>query len=193
LKTTIPGRVYQLKVSLKYFRPTIWRRIEVPSDLTLGELHMVLQAAMGWTNSHLHQFMVGKTYYSEPEFDETGELNFKDERKVRVSTVLSTSKRKIRYEYDFGDSWEHEIVLEKSLPRDLTVKYPRCTGGARACPPEDCGGVGGYADFLEAIANPDHEEHDECLEWIGGEFDPDKFDVKSFDDALECLTEMADD
>jgi hypothetical protein len=97
------------------------------------------------------------------------------------------------YEYDFGDGWEHEILLEKILPRDPGVRYPRCIGGARACPPEDCGGVHGYANFLAAISNSKHEEHDEYLDWIGGEFDPEKFDVAKFENALKDIVEFSDE
>lgn len=186
-------KVYQLKIALKYIRPPIWRRIEVPGDVTLPKLHLVLQAAMGWTNSHLHQFQVGKTYYGDSDVDEFGELNLKDESKLRLSQLLTKPKQKIVYEYDFGDGWEHEILLEKVLPRDLTVEYPRCLGGARACPPEDCGGVHGYANFLAAIRDPKHEEHDEYLDWIGGDFDPEEFDVEDFDNALRYLVEASDD
>jgi hypothetical protein len=186
-------KIYQLKITLKYIRPPIWRRIEVPSDVTLPQLHLVLQAAMGWTNSHLHQFRVGKTYYGNSDVGEFGELNLKDETKLRLSKLLTKPKQKIVYEYDFGDGWEHEILLEKALPRDSRVRYPRCLGGARACPPEDCGGIGGYANFLAAIRDPDHEEHEEYLEWIGGEFDPGEFDVEDFDNALRYLVDASDD
>ena len=97
------------------------------------------------------------------------------------------------YEYDFGDGWEHEVVLEKVLARDSTAKYPRCLGGARACPPEDCGGPGGYINFLGAISDPEHEEHDEYLDWIGGEFDPDKFDPAEFETDLEIMIECSEE
>ena len=184
MKSAKQSEIYQLKVTLKYIRPSIWRRIEVPAEVTLAELHLILQAAMGWTNSHLHQFKVGRIYYGEPSIDEFSQLNLKDESKARLHKVLSKPKQKMIYEYDFGDSWEHEILMEKVLQFDPAVQYPRCLGGARACPPEDCGGVHGYANFLDAISDPEHEEHDEYLDWVGGEFDPEKFDVANFDNAL---------
>ncbi len=137
MENTNPAKIYQLKVTLEHIRPPIWRRIEVPSNLPLPELHLVLQAAMGWTNSHLHQFRVGKAYYGDPDIDEFGELNLKDESKLRLTKLLSKPKQKMVYEYDFGDGWEHEIVLEKILPAGPAIHYPRCLGGARACPPED--------------------------------------------------------
>jgi hypothetical protein len=178
------SEIYQLKVSLRYIRPPIWRRVQVSSDITLAKLHRIIQAAMGWYDSHLHQFIVGETYYGVPSIDEFSELELKDERKARLSHVLSKSKQNIVYEYDFGDGWEHPILLEKVLQAAPGVRYPRCIGGARACPPEDCGGAGGYANFLAAIRDPDHEEHDEYLEWIGGEFDPEEFNLEEFDTAL---------
>ncbi len=170
-------KISQLKITLNGSRPPIWRRVQVPGDITLAKLHRVIQAVMGWYDSHLHQFIVGKTYYGVPSLDEFSELELKDERKVRLDQVLSKLKQKMVYEYDFGDGWEHDIVLEKVLPLDSNTRYPVCLEGARACPPEDCGGVGGYENFLEAIRDPDHEEHDEYLGWIGGEFDPEEFDI----------------
>ena len=187
------AEIYQLKITLKYIRPSIWRRIAVPRDVTLDELHLILQAAMGWTNSHLHQFKVGKTYYGAPNIDDFSDLNLKDESKARVNKVLSKPKQKMIYEYDFGDGWEHEILLEKVLPCDSTARYPRCLGGARACPPEDCRGVHGYANFLQAISDPEHEEHDEYLDWIGGDFDPEKFDPAEFENELKNMVEFSAD
>jgi hypothetical protein len=193
VKQANQSKVYQLKITLKYVRPSIWRRIEVPKDVTLGELHLILQAAMGWTNSHLHQFKVGRIYYGEPSIDEFSDLKVKDEGKARLDKVLSKTKQKMIYEYNFGDGWEHEILLEKVALRDSTQVYPRCVGGARACPPEDCGGVHGYANFLEAISDPMHEEHDEYLDWVGDEFDPEKFDVAQFEIALKNIVEFSDE
>jgi len=169
-------QIYQLKITLKESRPPIWRRFQVRSDVTLAKLHRIIQEVMGWFDGHLHQFIVGRIYYGVPDPDDLSET--RDERKVRLDQILSVPGRKIVYEYDFGDGWEHEIVLEKILSPDPKTRYPRCLDGARACPPEDCGGIYGYADFLEAIRNPEHEEHEEMLEWIGGEFDPEHFDAK---------------
>jgi hypothetical protein len=184
LTSAVRPEIYQLKVTLRDTRPPIWRRTEVPSDITLAKLHRLLQAAMGWYDSHLHQFIVGQTYYGVPSNDDFADLELKDERKARLNQVLRKPKQKIVYEYDFGDGWEHEILLEKVFPPESGVQYPRCIDGARACPPEDCGGAGGYQNFLKAISDPDHEEHDEYLEWIGGEFNPEEFDAKDTDAAL---------
>lgn len=167
--------IYQLKITLKDSRPPIWRRFQVRSDVTLAKLHRIIQEVMGWFDGHLHQFIVGRIYYGVPDPDDLSET--RDERKVRLDQILSVAGRRIVYEYDFGDGWEHTIVLEKILAPDSKARYPRCLDGARACPPEDCGGIYGYADFLEAIGNPEHEEHEEMLEWIGGEFDPEEFDI----------------
>lgn len=179
-----PLQIYQLKISLRDTRPSIWRRIQVRGDVTLAKLHQIIQAAMGWTDSHLHQFIVGQTYYGVPSRDEIFGLDLKDERKARLNQILSRPKQKILYEYDFGDGWEHELLLEDVLQPEHGSRYPRCIGGARACPPEDCGGVGGYENFLDAIRDPEHEEHNEYLEWIGGRFDPEVFDVDDCDKAL---------
>ena len=165
--------VYQLKITLKDFRPPIWRRVQVKSDITLGKLHQIIQASMGWTNSHLHGFSIEGVEYGQPspELD----LEIKNEQKVKLSKVVTGEKKKFFYTYDMGDSWEHEILVEKVLPYDPLVSYPVCLTGKRACPPEDCGGVWGYAEFLEAIQQPDHPEHESMLEWVGGAFDPDAF------------------
>lgn len=175
-------KVYQIKVTLKNIRPPIWRRLEVTNTTTLKQLHDIIQIAMGWEDFHLHQFTVGNTYYGKPDrsspFDDT-----KDERKVKLSKVLPKENSKITYEYDFGDSWEHEILLEKILPVE-EKEYPVCVKGKRACPPEDVGGVWGYADMLEAVQDPDHPEHEDMREWLGDDFDPEAFDPEDVNDQL---------
>jgi len=142
---------------------------------------------MGWSDSHLHQFIVGRTYYGVPSRDDFLDKDLKDEKKMKLDQVVSRPKQKVIYEYDFGDGWEHEVLLEKISSPEAGVRYPRCIAGARACPPEDCGGVGGYADFLAAIRDPNHKEHDEYLEWIGGEFDPEKFELDEVDAELRHI------
>ena len=174
-------KIYQLKITLKHIKPPIWRRIEVPADIKLGKLHDVIQIAMGWTDSHLHAFVDGQTMYGIPDPEFGGST--KNERNVRLDSILEQGG-KIVYEYDFGDSWEHEIKIEKVLEAAPTVHYPRCTAGKRACPPEDCGGPYMYEEFLAAIGDPNHPEHEETLEWIGGEFDPEAFELAEVNQAL---------
>jgi hypothetical protein len=172
-------RVYQFKITLKDSHPPIWRRIQVKDD-TLDKLHEHIQMAMGWTNSHLHHFKIGERYYGDPllmqeNFEEFG---YEDSTRTMLGQVLPKSGRRFRfeYEYDFGDSWWHEVLLEGCLRAEPGKRYPLCVEGERACPPEDVGGVWGYADFVGAIQNPEHEEHAGMLEWVGGRFDPEAFD-----------------
>lgn len=181
-------QIYQLKMTLLGSRPPIWRRMHVSSNISLAALHWAIQYAMGWTNSHMHHFKVGKTYYGVSYPDDFDDVTrTKDEKNFTLSDLVSKPKAKFIYEYDFGDSWEHEIVLEKILPPESGVRYPICIAGKRACPPEDCGGVWGYASFLEAIQNPDHPEHDDMLEWVGDSFNPEAFDLAAVNKALRQI------
>jgi len=166
----------QLKVTLKYIKPPIWRRLLLPDNYTLGDLHGAIQIAMGWGNYHLHAFRIGGIEYTSEEAN-LDELEMEDEDTVLLKTVTKRPKQKFTYEYDFGDSWQHEIVVEKIPPLDPQGKYPVCVAGARACPPEDCGSVPGYYGILEAIGDPDNPEHKELLEWLGGSYDPEHFDL----------------
>ena len=171
--------IYQFKITIQESRPPIWRRIQV-QDCTLDKLHEHIQTAMGWTNSHLHHFKLGEQLYGDPQLmaDNFEEMEYLDSTTTKISDILPKKGKRFSfiYEYDFGDSWEHEVLFEGVVPPDSKVKYPLCLEGARACPPDDCGGVWGYSDFVEAIQNPDHERHEELLEWVGGRFDPEKFD-----------------
>jgi Plasmid pRiA4b ORF-3-like protein len=176
--------VHQLKVTLKHVKPPVWRRLEVPSDIKMDKLHLALQRAFGWTNSHLHQFVVGGACYGlrDPDGDNADML---DERRYRLAQLADNGAR-FTYEYDFGDDWGHEVRVEKLLPADAGVRYPRCTAGARACPPEDCGGPGGYADLLAALADPAHARHQELLEWSGGPIDAEHFDLADADRSVRA-------
>jgi hypothetical protein len=167
------GAVYQLKITLRHISPPIWRRIQVP-DCTLADLHDVIQSAMGWDNYHLYSFSVGGQRYSEP--DRTSEMGMANASRAKLSRLIPRPKRKFRYTYDFGDNWEHDILVEKILPRQEGAPYPIVLEGKRACPPEDVGGPWGYMEYLEAIRDPNHERHNEMLEW-GGEFDPEAHDI----------------
>jgi hypothetical protein len=205
-----PANCYQLKVVLAGSKPPIWRRLIVPGDLRLHELHEVIQIAMPWTNSHLHQFIIksaqpkltreqvdkmyrrgewpsraevqGLRYLSDPAFEleET-----EDETKVRLDQLAPVPRTKFIYEYDFGDGWQHQVSVEKILPPDPgTTCRPHCVAGALACPPDDCGSIWGYYDLLDILADPKHDEYEDRLEWMGGEFDPEHFDIDEVNRAL---------
>ncbi len=187
-KNTVSPQIYQLKVTLLGTSPPIWRRLLVSADATLAQLHDVLQAAMGWEDGHMHEFSVGQRRFGRPDPEDRamGLPSAENERTVRLSSILVRVGSKVIYTYDFGDSWEHGIVLEKRLPVDPTVACPVCTGGQLACPPEDCGGVPGYYDLVEALNDPNHERHEGMLDWIG-DFAPQAFSV---DDANRRLTHL---
>lgn len=181
--------IYQLKVELKGAKPPIWRRVLVPNDINLEKLHEVIQDSMGWYNCHLHHFFDGKKYYQIPFDDDDGFWGEPplDERKYKLSKFLKKEKQTLIYEYDFGDGWEHKIILEKILPFDLETKLPTCTKGKRACPPEDCGGIWGYENLLEIISDPTNPEHDEMIEWLGGKFDPSYFNKEEMNELLKDI------
>jgi hypothetical protein len=168
---------YQLKISLDHVTPAIWRRFVVDSDIKLPDLHKVIQTVMGWYNSHLHLFRINDRLYSFP--DEEAFLDYIDYRKIRLNAVITKEKQKFHYDYDFGDGWEHTLALEKIVPKEKGTKYPICVDGKRSCPPEDCGGPGGYEDMLEIIKDPSDEQYEEMLDWLGGDFDAEGFDVDS--------------
>lgn len=174
--------IYQLKITLRDSHPPIWRRVLVPGNFSLYKLHQVIQLAMGWQNSHLHQFIVDGKYYGIPSSEDWEPVI--DERRFTLEQIAPSLKCKFVYEYDFGDSWEHEVVVEKIITPEPSEKYPQCIKGKRACPPEDVGGVWGYETFLEALQDAGHEEYDSYLEWVGGEFDPEAFDLAAINRAL---------
>lgn len=177
--------IYQLKVTLKNTKPPIWRRIQVPGGITLYKLHRIIQVAMGWEDYHLHVFEIGGTSFGEldPDFDSID----KSERSAKLNRVVTGAGAKFIYEYDFGDSWRHEILVEKVLLPEAGVRYPVCVGGKRACPPEDCGGPWGYENLLEIIKDPEHEQHEEMMTWLGGEFDPEALDLDAVNRELRRI------
>ena len=179
--------LYRLHVELREISPPIWRRLRVPGWISLAKLHLVLQATMGWTNSHLHQFEIAGTEYGVPD-DEWPELVVVDDRRVTLTAAIGEKVTDFRYEYDFGDGWEHAIHVEARESVEDHVQPLLCLAGANACPPEDVGGSGGYADFLKAIRNPRHPEHANYLRWCGGAFDPAGFDLNAVNSALRRLT-----
>jgi hypothetical protein len=166
---------YQLKVTLRRSRPSIWRRLQVPSDITLLRLHRVLQVTMGWTDTHLHQYRVGNVYFgaNDPEF---GVVRI-SERSTRLNDVLCDPKERMIYEYDFGDGWEHDVILEKVILPGESLEHPVVIAAKGACPPEDVGGIGGFYEFLEAQSDPSHPEHEAMMQWWGKRFDPAAYEL----------------
>jgi hypothetical protein len=177
-------QIYRLKVTLRDVRPPIWRRIEVPGMATLGELHAILQTVMGWHDSHLHEFEIDGVDYGRPDDGWGADEKIRDESRVRLNRVAGPGT-KIRYTYDFGDNWRHDVVVEKMSPAEDGVRYPRCLAGKRAIPPEDVGGDYGYAEFCAAMADPGHPEHEHYRQWIGRDWDPEFFQVSSVNEALQ--------
>jgi len=170
--------IYQLKVTLRGSSPAIWRRFKVPGNISLHELHLILQVVMGWTNSHLYRFEIKGTEFGEPNPESSlYGLQIKDAKRTMLKKVAPQEKAKFIYEYDFGDSWKHEIMVEKILPTEPRICPPVCLGGKGACPPEDCGGIWGYTELLEIVRNRGHKRHAEVMEWLGEQFDPEEFDL----------------
>jgi hypothetical protein len=183
--------VYELKITLDYVEPVVWRRLRVPGSANLGWLHAVIQVAMGWTNSHLHKFEAGGWNYADPDSElGTPEDNppIVDEHGATLQEAAPRLKDQLIYEYDFGDSWLHQIAVEKILPATPgAALIAQCLDGARACPPEDCGGPPGYDNLLRILGNPKHKEHKFMKEWLGRPFDPDAFDPIRIDRFLGKL------
>jgi len=176
--------IYQLKITLQGISPPIWRRVQVRQDIMLEDLHGVIQMVMGWDCYHLHQFIIENTYYGElsPDGDDFG-MEIEDETCFRLCDLVE-EKGKFIYEYDFGDSWCHVVVVEKILTPDPKAVYPVCVKGKRSCPPEDCGGSWGYDSLLEILADSKHEEHEDTKEWLGDDFDSEKFDLDKINAGL---------
>jgi hypothetical protein len=182
-----PSEIYQLKVTLRGSQPNVWRRIKVKSDITLAQLHSILQCVMGWEDKHLHQFMIQGQRYGLPQKDQLHSREMKDERKVELREIVAAANGQFVYHYDFGDDWHHTLEVEGTLPLEKSVRYPVCLGGAGACPPEDVGGIPGYENFLEALGDPKHPEHSDLLEWSGGSFDPEVFSLNQVNQRLRAM------
>ena len=168
------GTVRQLKVTLRQVRPPVWRRLLIDSSWTLAKLSGALETAMGWYGGHLHAFDSDGVMYGQldPDWD------VRDVRKVRVGDLLAGVGSKMRWDYDFGDGWEHDVVVEAIVDRDPKLRYPHCVAGRRACPPDDCGGPYGYAEMLEALGDTGHPRHEETAEWMSPRFDPAYFNAR---------------
>ena len=183
--------ILELEVALLDVEPRVWRVVAVPATMTLADFHRVLQVTMGWTDSHLHEFVTesGQRYEAvDPDVDPDGpEDDVGDASEVVLGDVLRARGASLKYEYDFGDGWEHRIKVLRTRAATMGERYPRCIAGERACPPEDCGGPWGYAELLEALADPGHERHDELREWVGPYFDPEAFDIDEVNRLLLTL------
>ena len=171
--------IYGIKVTLLGTKPPIWRRLLVPASMTLAKLHDVLQTTMGWRDCHIHEFRAGERHFGRPDPEDISMgMQVENERNIRLSTVLRRLGAKLIYTYDFGDNWEHAVVLEKLLPHLPDMTSPICIDGSLACPPDDCGGIPGFYELLDALAHPNHEQHQEMRDGIGGDFDPQAFSVE---------------
>lgn len=178
------GADLQLRIELLHIEPHVWRRVIVPETVTLAKLHQVLQAAMGWTDSHLHEYVIARKRYGTADPDWPSPEPILDERRVQLKVFIEARVRGFIYLYDFGDHWEHEITVEDLVaPKDGRRRI-LCTAGENACPPEDVGGEPGYANFLQAIADPRHEQHQELQSWIGYPFDPHAFGLNAVNQRL---------
>lgn len=187
--------LYRLRVEIEDTEPTIYRLLLVRGNIGLDLLHAILQVAVGWTNSHLHKFDLGEVEYSDPEFN-LNEDAFEDDKPIENECIVTLQDCapnigfQFRYDYDFGDCWGHRITVENILPDDGTLAgFAECIGGKRACPPEDCGGTSGYEHFLEAIHDPENEDHESMTRWMGDLFNPAQFNrakVNRFLKKIKC-------
>jgi Plasmid pRiA4b ORF-3-like protein len=191
-RITAKTQIFRLKTQLADMRPPVWRRVLVPGEIDLGELHDVIQTAFGWRDSHLHEFETATARYGTPDPD-WGMDEVADESQTQLFRIAAAHDR-LNYTYDFGDYWVHHVVVETVLEAQPGTRYPTCSAGRRACPPEDVGGPRGYGTFLQALADPKHEEHEQYREWSDGRsFDPDAFDLAATDSALAAFTWSARD
>ena len=163
-----------LKVTLRGTKPPVWRRLLIPGEMTLGDLHQAIQAAMGWDDSHLHAFDIAGREYGDPDSVD----DVADEERLTLNGVLNSGVTRFTYTYDFGDNWEHTVLIERTRRPLEAGPYPACIAGKRNCPPEDCGGPWGYQDLLAVLADPAHPDHPERVEWVGEDFDPEEFAIE---------------
>jgi len=182
---TSPAMILQIKVTLIGVKPSVWRRLQVPGSLSLKDLHQVIQVAFGWTDSHLHQFIADGIFYGQPD-PESG-ARAVSESSVRVGEVLQAEKDAMIYEYDLGDCWEHRIILEQVFDPSGDTVAPSCVTGARARPPEDCGGAWGYANLVKIMGDPTHPDHEDTIEWLGDDFRPEYFNLSDINGDLAGL------
>ncbi len=178
------ANVLQLRVRLDDFEPTIWRRVLVPESISLPKVHRVIQELMLWWDYHLHLFTINGVEFGQPEFDDFGDFEWRNERGVRLTAHLKVGDS-FAYCYDFGDDWNLNVEVEKSWPVRFALKHAVCIGGEHAAPPEDVGGIGGFTQFLEAIGDPTNEEHDSYMVWSGGDYDFERVDLAEINARLQ--------
>lgn len=184
--TLHPATLLQLRVELKYIEPKIWRELVVPDTITLARLHDVLQVAMGWTDSHLHEFDINGRRYGVPDPDWDFDRAVISENRIKLTKALA-GRKSFTYLYDFGDGWEHKVTLRKTLINEGRKKQALCLGGANACPPEDVGGPYGYVEYIAAISDKSHPEHEAMIEWGRDDFDPTEFNVDETNEILSTI------
>lgn len=177
--------IYQLKITLQGIAPPVWRRIQVQGGVSLNKLHRIFQATIGWENRHLYEFIVGNFHFGEhhPEYS----YEMKSDNAAKLYQVVTSAGAKFTYVYDFSARWEHELLVENIMTSAMGLRYSLCLAGERASPPEDCASVGGYANFLEAIRDPGHKEHEALRDWIGDAFDPESFDLNAVNERLKGI------
>ncbi|MBW6473687.1 MAG: plasmid pRiA4b ORF-3 family protein [Anaerolineaceae bacterium] len=186
-------KILQIKITLREIKPPIWRRVLITDQMTLWDLHVVIQSVFGWAGYHLHEFKIGNVLYGDPEDSEFMDFVKEDEELYKVSDFNFNKGSQFTYLYDFGDGWKHSILIEKVLPHDKKAKLPQFLEGKRATPPEDVGGEHGYNEFLEAIKNPKHPEHEHYLIWVGGFFDPERVDLKKINYRIDLIAQLLND
>ena len=183
------SNILQFKITLKDSKPKIWRRFQIESTLMFYDLHLIIQTVMGWSNTHLYQFIYdGDNFIGNPELLERDGIA--DDKEVAISIVFDKPKIKMEYEYDFGDGWQHELILEKIEKKNTTQHYPTCLEGEMNCPPEDCGGIHGFYDRLKAFKNKRHPEHEDVVEWMRENYNPEFFDLQSVNKNLQDYKDM---
>ena len=172
--------IFQLKVSLFGIQPEIWRRLLIPGNMKLDMLHETIQGAMGWKDEHLHEFVIEGTTYGDPDNPPHGSFTSERGTKTKLKFLGLKPGDRFIYQYDFGDDWMHEVLVEQILEPVPKETYPQCVAGERACPPEDCGGPPGYEHLLHVLQNPGDPQYNDLLEWVDGPFDPDAFDANTY-------------
>lgn len=180
----MPGKIARIKIALKHSKPPIWRRVEVPLQTDLQQLHFIIQDAMPWSCTHLYDFAIGGERYGDPDDEFLDDIS--DAKSLKLADLAVGHLKRFVYTYDFGDWWQHQIDIESVEDAESGAKYPRLVGGKRKAPPDDIGGVGGYGHFLEAMSDPKHPEHEQYMEWHGEEFDPKEFDMEDLQDRIDA-------